>query len=447
MLQSLTASTLLLATTLGLAPALGDAAIERDIVLLIDRSAGAHDEAVEGLLAPGLAEFLQNLPADTRVGAFTFAAETHSVAPLGPSSPKARKRIESLIAEPPAEGRASNGAIAMERAIYELKHKGRHTAAKAIVVLGNGVIDTGDPAHDAELSDWMRGDLIAEAVDARLRMFWVVPTQTADFPLIQSLTHKSGGAYFRAATPEDFRAALASLRGSLAVSSDGSAAGGGQRSRPGWPDLHWLGQTPATYVVWGGVMAIGSLGALFILWRVRRGAGERRKQAAASRAGADHPVAHALLRDPSGFTGTQAHELTDRSTRISRRPEPDGAAGRTIVISDTAISRRHALIEHRDHGYWVTDLGSVNGTYINDQRIFGEHPLHDGDILRFARYAFEFVLTEPKPLGKTIFAKSRFLKAGQRPARSAGARHADPAQPPAAAADSGDEVTLLRPKK
>ncbi len=446
MLQTLTASTLLLASTLCLWPTPGDAAAQRDIVVLVDTAASASDEATRRLLGPGLGEFLQDLPADNQIAVFTFAAQTQSLVPLGPLTPESREGIAQVLADPSAGERLSNSAIALERAIYELKHKGRSTADKAILFLGNALIDTGDPAHDTELSDWIRGDLIAEAIDARIQVFWIVPTERADFPLIQSLTHKSGGSYFRAATREDFQAALATLRESMTAPAGASAAGAEPASGPGWRDLAWPDQPPPPGVAWVGVIVLGASGALLIAWRLRRGAGDRRMPADEGVEQAGH-AAHALLRDPSGFTGTEAHELTDRPTRISRRPGPDSTASQTIVISDTAISRKHALIEHRNDGYWVTDLGSVNGTYVNDQRIAGEQRLQSGDIVRFARYAFEFVLTEPRPMGKTIFARSRFLKGGRQPAQAAGESHTDTAQLPGESADPGEEVTLLRPKK
>jgi hypothetical protein len=446
LLQILTASTLLLASTLCLWPTPGDAAAQRDIVVLVDTAASASDEATRRLLGSGLGAFLQDLPADSQIAVFTFAAQTQSLVPLGPLTPESRRRIAQLLADQSAGERLSNSAIALERAIYELKHKGRSTADKAILFLGNALIDTGDPAHDTELSDWIRGDLIAEAIGARIQVFWIVPTERADFPLIQSLTHKSGGAYFRAATREDFQAALAKLRESMTAPAGASAAGAEPASGPSWRDLTWPDQPPPPGVAWVGVIVLGAWGALLIVWRLRRGAGDRRMPADEGVGRAGH-AAHALLRDPSGFTGTKAHELTDRPTRISRRPGPDSTASQTIVISDTAISRKHALIEHRNDGYWVTDLGSVNGTYVNDQRIAGEQRLQSGDIVRFARYAFEFVLTEPRPMGKTIFAKSRFLKGGRQPAQAAGESHADTPQLPGESADPGEEVTLLRPKK
>lgn len=44
------------------------------------------------------------------------------------------------------------------------------------------------------------------------------------------------------------------------------------------------------------------------------------------------------------------------------------------------ISRRHALIHAQDGGeFWLVDLGSMNGTAINDERVIGSGRLRDGD--------------------------------------------------------------------
>jgi len=49
---------------------------------------------------------------------------------------------------------------------------------------------------------------------------------------------------------------------------------------------------------------------------------------------------------------------------------------------DTEVSNRHAVIQKKD-GVWVArDLGSLQGTYLNGQRISAEQPLNDGDLLR-----------------------------------------------------------------
>jgi DNA-binding NtrC family response regulator len=49
---------------------------------------------------------------------------------------------------------------------------------------------------------------------------------------------------------------------------------------------------------------------------------------------------------------------------------------------DTKISRDHARIEHRDGKWWITDLGSRNGTWVQGQRVTGTAALRTDDVIR-----------------------------------------------------------------
>jgi pSer/pThr/pTyr-binding forkhead associated (FHA) protein len=59
-----------------------------------------------------------------------------------------------------------------------------------------------------------------------------------------------------------------------------------------------------------------------------------------------------------------------------------------------AISRRHCAIVRRDTGYTVRDLGSRNGTHVNDEKISTEVPLKDGDELRVGPLKFRVAAAE-----------------------------------------------------
>ncbi|MEE4376725.1 MAG: EAL domain-containing protein [Candidatus Competibacteraceae bacterium] len=59
-----------------------------------------------------------------------------------------------------------------------------------------------------------------------------------------------------------------------------------------------------------------------------------------------------------------------------------------LRLAFTEVSRRHAEIFERDSQLWLRDFGSVNGTFLNRQRVNGEHELHSGDILHFGSQEF-----------------------------------------------------------
>ena len=61
-----------------------------------------------------------------------------------------------------------------------------------------------------------------------------------------------------------------------------------------------------------------------------------------------------------------------------------------IVLESDAVSRRHARFEQRDGVWWVTDLGSTNGTYVNDEQV-SEHRLHRADHVKIGDTIFKYL--------------------------------------------------------
>lgn len=59
------------------------------------------------------------------------------------------------------------------------------------------------------------------------------------------------------------------------------------------------------------------------------------------------------------------------------------------VPADTFISQVHARVFRRDGGWWVEDLGSTNGTFVNDQKVSAPVPLRAGDRLKVGRTTLE----------------------------------------------------------
>ena len=86
-------------------------------------------------------------------------------------------------------------------------------------------------------------------------------------------------------------------------------------------------------------------------------------------------------------TGTQAgasFALRDQLTRLGRHPDSE------ISLDDITVSRRHAEVERTADGYVVRDTGSLNGTYLNAERIDDEVVLHQGDELQVGKFRLVF---------------------------------------------------------
>ena len=67
--------------------------------------------------------------------------------------------------------------------------------------------------------------------------------------------------------------------------------------------------------------------------------------------------------------------------------------GNHLTLDADNISRDHVAIERRDDVYYLVDLDSANGTYLNEQRV-GSAPLSHGDRVRIGNYVLQVTLRE-----------------------------------------------------
>jgi pSer/pThr/pTyr-binding forkhead associated (FHA) protein len=80
--------------------------------------------------------------------------------------------------------------------------------------------------------------------------------------------------------------------------------------------------------------------------------------------------------------------LTQDSLTIGRR------TGNDIVIDNQAISGSHARIFQEDQTYFIEDLNSLNGTFLNGQKV-SKYALKHGDIILIGNHTIEFMSDKP----------------------------------------------------
>ncbi len=121
------------------------------------------------------------------------------------------------------------------------------------------------------------------------------------------------------------------------------------------------------------------------VWRDIRRAPQRTP---ASYALAGMPRLHVVEPGESTFRAGEVIDLQPL-TSIGR------SATNTLVVQDETISARHAAIEYRDGRWWVHDLDSTNGTYLNQRRLVGTTELRPSDVVHVGRVAFQFAVEVP----------------------------------------------------
>jgi pSer/pThr/pTyr-binding forkhead associated (FHA) protein len=95
------------------------------------------------------------------------------------------------------------------------------------------------------------------------------------------------------------------------------------------------------------------------------------------------PGESALLVVQRGPNAGARFLLDAERTTAGRRPESD------IFLDDVTVSRKHAEFVRRDGGFVVRDVGSLNGTYVDRDRI-EEAVLKDGDEVQIGKYRLVF---------------------------------------------------------
>ena len=74
-----------------------------------------------------------------------------------------------------------------------------------------------------------------------------------------------------------------------------------------------------------------------------------------------------------------------------------GRVDADVTIDDPQISRRHAIVRRDVHGLEIEDLGSLNGTWINGERITSARRLVPGDVISLGETT---VAVEDDPRGE-----------------------------------------------
>jgi pSer/pThr/pTyr-binding forkhead associated (FHA) protein len=137
---------------------------------------------------------------------------------------------------------------------------------------------------------------------------------------------------------------------------------------------------------------------LFLLWVARSALKDLRRGATAGA-----PRLGGGARQPAPADATGVHRIGDALLVVDSAPghqsgsRYDVGEGATlgrgdveIVLEDPFASSRHARIERQGGAVVLEDLGSTNGTYLNEELLRGPQPLHPGDRIRIGDSVFTF---------------------------------------------------------
>jgi phosphoserine phosphatase RsbU/P len=94
----------------------------------------------------------------------------------------------------------------------------------------------------------------------------------------------------------------------------------------------------------------------------------------------------------SNSSGTNEDVKVEQDRMVlGRHPDCD------IVLDSASVSRQHAQLLREGGQYFIEDLHSRNGTFVNGRIIQGRHPLGDGDRVKICDLSFVFYTNQPAP--------------------------------------------------
>ena len=396
--------------------------VPKDIVLMIDNSGSMKENDPNFLTKNAVTEFVSKLSEDTRFAVLIFDQGVNLALPLTTVFEAAREDILASFANLDFQGKLTDIPAAIERAIYELKTKGREESQKSIIFITDGIIDTGNKSRDTDRAKWLRESLCEDAAEHGIKIFGIAFTDLADFELIQFLAQKTKGEYFRAFTAEDIIDAFSQINQRIVSMEPAIKNGSISFEIPGTTEAPMptpapvLKKTTLLIIIVGVVVTL-----LVILFWVRKkpgitpGRGERYIGDAAE------PLPKAALNDMSGVTGQDVFEINDKLTKIGRLSGSQEDQINSIVIDKKTISRQHAVIEYKNHSFWIMDQGSSNGTFLNGRRVANKMQVKHDDTISFDTYDFKFVIREmaqadSEGLDRTVFRpKDDPTKASSKP--------------------------------
>lgn len=507
------------------------ASADKDIMLVLDNSGSMRKNDPTFLARGAVASFIEQLAPGTSAGMLIFDQGVTIPVPLTPIDDRSKTRLIDSLGGINYRGQLTDSPAAIERAIYELKTKGRADASKLIVFMTDGIVDTGNAEADIEKTKWLRDELAVDAKANGIRVFAIAFTENADFFLIQSLANKTDGEYYRAMQPTDLAgvfdkvygeldtpvavtpepvaapepvavpeaepepvaapepvvtaepdvtpepvvmpepapepdttaavtplpdsrlapeplpdAATAELLASLTEDErlaleDISAQTGipieqlatelvGADTVVDAPGRIETGGAIVTYpeeaptaederrgtMILAGAALILLLLVVLVVWFLRRrakGGDGSAEQPTASAAAADdgRGIPEAFINDINHYTDDPAVQLGEKPLMVGRVAGTDTQHLDYLVVNKGTVGRRHAIIKYKDYSFWIVDQGSVNGTFVNTERLSGERQLKHGDRIRFHKYEFEYSQPEMDDGSNTVFAEPNAAEA------------------------------------
>lgn len=427
---------------------LADVQIPKDIVLVLDNSGSMKKNDPEFAAKGAVMGFVADMRGDTRLSILVFDKNVRHYFPLSQVSDETRYKFTEFVNKINYNGLYTNSLTALEAAIEELTSQGRSDAKKTIVFLTDGIVDTGNPARDTESIRQIESGLNRVAQDKEINIYTIAFTDKADVDMLLALSESTGGKLSRAQQANQlfsvfYQFAKQINQDALVIAEDPTPPEPIQEptkpestleseiwesntslpiepeepsvetplsstvppdSQPVAGNTEEAGPSAGFYLLIALLVAILGVGVVGLTIALLRKQKESRINNTDRPAYENSGRPEAYLIGKTDVLPNQSYTISGASTLVGRTSPDPNEHLESLIIDHKSIGRRHAIIEYEKHGYWLIDLKSVNGTFVNGKRVTDKIRLTHGDTIHFHNIEFRFAIPSLVEADKTVIS-------------------------------------------
>lgn len=375
----------------------------QDVVVLLASSDSL--QANSKAITQAVIDFANSRSPDTNFAVITYGKTAEVKVPLSPINDVTRDQVGNALRRLEYRGQVTDTEAGMHQALAEFINSEDSATQKNIVLITNDIENLGDAADNKENISWIMQAQMPTAVYNHVRIYGVTFTSNATFKTLQVLTLGTGGKAFQIAHDSDLSGVFQRISASMLSSSSATMlispsqiapsalAGASSPTQFNTPLTRPNIQSTHTRWVWLiSLLALlaASIG-IYAAWNIVRHIRVPKRT--------NKPLIHfgegprAVLYDISNPNDIKRFELAERSTLLGRVAGYDPEV-QYVLVKEKTVGRCHAVIERRGHSFWIMDQGSINGTFVNGERIMADRALKHGDIVAIHRHEFEFMIPE-----------------------------------------------------
>jgi len=380
---------------------------DQDVVLVLDNSNSMHANAQA--IAQAMTDFANSRGPDTRIAVIVYAKTPALQVPLTPINGASRQQISDALRRLDYHGQLSDTAAGVEQALAEIVNHGESSAQKSIILITDDFENLGNAATNENDIRWTMRSLVPTALYNHVRIYGITFASGVVYKTLEALTQRTGGSVFYVAHDSDLPGVFQRISASMLNTGMASMpsppgkvvplafppaiAGSAIPAQFNTPLTRKNVQLTHAHWLWliGLLALIAAFFGIYAAWNIMRHIQFPRKLMQPVASYAEGP--RAVLYDISDSNDIKRFELAERSTLLGRVAGYDPEV-QYVLVKEKTVGRCHAVIERRGHSFWIMDQGSINGTFVNGERITADRALKHGDIVAIHRHEFEFMIPE-----------------------------------------------------